>query len=91
MAKHYYDRAMYRITTIMSRLNIGEKLFLPNLAQEFGVSLRTIQKDFSTRLLVFLALQVFSVGLPTQLFFGGDFGFSLRKAKKRGAELESER
>lgn len=53
MAKHDYDRAMYRITTIVSRLNIGERLFLPNLAQEFGVSLRTIQKDFSTRLVVF--------------------------------------
>ena len=40
---------MYRITTIVSRLNIGERLFLPDLASEFGVSLRTIQKDFSTR------------------------------------------
>jgi predicted DNA-binding transcriptional regulator YafY len=37
----------------VSRLNIGEKLFLPDLAREFGVSLRTIQKDFSTRLSVF--------------------------------------
>jgi predicted DNA-binding transcriptional regulator YafY len=44
---------MYRITTIVSRLNIGERLFLPDLAGEFGVSLRTIQKDFSTRLTVF--------------------------------------
>jgi predicted DNA-binding transcriptional regulator YafY len=44
---------MYRITTIVSRLNIGEKLFLPDLAMEFGVSLRTIQKDFSTRLSLF--------------------------------------
>jgi predicted DNA-binding transcriptional regulator YafY len=49
LAKHDYDRAMYRITTIVSRLNIGERLFLPDLASEFGVSLRTIQKDFSTR------------------------------------------
>jgi predicted DNA-binding transcriptional regulator YafY len=53
LAKHDYDRAMYRITTIVSRLNIGERLFLPDLAAEFGVSLRTIQKDFSTRLTVF--------------------------------------
>ncbi len=53
MAKHDYDRAMYRLTTIVSRLNIGERLFLPDLAVEFGVSLRTIQKDFSTRLTVF--------------------------------------
>lgn len=53
MGKHDYDRAMYRLTTIVSRLNIGEKLFLPDLAEEFGVSLRTIQKDFATRLVVF--------------------------------------
>jgi predicted DNA-binding transcriptional regulator YafY len=53
LAKHDYDRAMYRITTIVSRLNIGERLFLPDLASEFGVSLRTIQKDFATRLAVF--------------------------------------
>jgi predicted DNA-binding transcriptional regulator YafY len=53
LAKHDYDRAMFRITTIVSRLNIGERLFLPDLASEFGVSLRTIQKDFSTRLAVF--------------------------------------
>lgn len=53
MAKHDYDRAMYRITTIVSRLNIGERLFLNDLAEEFGVSLRTIQKDFATRLSVF--------------------------------------
>jgi len=44
---------MYRITTIVSRLNIGERLFLNDLAEEFGVSLRTIQKDFATRLSVF--------------------------------------
>ncbi len=44
---------MYRMTTIISRLNIGEKLFLSDLAQEFGVTVRTIQKDFSTRLSTF--------------------------------------
>ncbi|WP_045214535.1 HTH domain-containing protein, partial [Desulfonatronovibrio magnus] len=53
MAKHDYDRAMYRMTTIISRLNIGERLFLSDLAQEFGVTVRTIQKDFSTRLSTF--------------------------------------
>lgn len=37
MAKHDYDWARYRITTIVSRLNIGERLFLPDLAMEFGV------------------------------------------------------
>ncbi len=44
---------MYRMTTIIARLNIGEKLFLPDLAREFGVTVRTIQKDFSTRLSVY--------------------------------------
>jgi predicted DNA-binding transcriptional regulator YafY len=43
---------MYRTTTIFSRLNIGERLFLPDLTSEFGVSLRTIQKDFSARSII---------------------------------------
>ncbi len=50
MAKPEYDKAMYRLTTIICRLNIGEALEVKELAAEFGVGTRTIQKDLNERL-----------------------------------------
>ncbi|MEA3512688.1 MAG: HTH domain-containing protein [Campylobacterota bacterium] len=44
-----YDKALRRITTILSRLYQGEKLKAKDLADEFNVSLRTIQRDLSER------------------------------------------
>jgi len=42
--------ALIRQTTIFNRLNAGETLNVSKLAEEFGVSVRTIQKDFNERL-----------------------------------------
>jgi len=42
--------ALIRQTTIFNRLNTGETLNVTKLAEEFGVSVRTIQKDFNERL-----------------------------------------
>jgi predicted DNA-binding transcriptional regulator YafY len=42
--------ALIRQTTIFNRLNMGETLNVKALATEFGVSVRTIQKDFNERL-----------------------------------------
>ncbi len=50
MAKPEYDKAMYRLTTIICRLNIGEALDVKELAAEFGVTVRTVQKDLNERL-----------------------------------------
>lgn len=50
MAKPEYDKAMYRLTTIICRLNIGEALDVKELATEFGVTTRTVQKDLNERL-----------------------------------------
>jgi len=50
MAKPEYDKAMYRLTTIICRLNIGEALNVQELADEFAVTKRTIQKDLNERL-----------------------------------------
>ena len=50
MAKPEYDKAMYRLTTIICRLNVGEALDVKDLAAEFGVTPRTIQKDLNERL-----------------------------------------
>lgn len=46
----------YRLTELLRRLNNGEKLDPQALSQEFGVNLRTIQRDLNDRL-AFLDLQ----------------------------------
>lgn len=46
----------YRLTELLRRLNGGEKLDPMALSQEFGVNLRTIQRDLNDRL-AFLDLQ----------------------------------
>ena len=50
MPARQYDRAIYRLTTIFSRLFMGEALDVKELAREFNVSVRTIQKDLNQRL-----------------------------------------
>jgi len=51
--KHDYDKILYRLTSILSRLYQGEKLQPKDLSEEYNVSLRTIQRDFKERLLSF--------------------------------------
>ena len=51
--KHDYDKILTRLTVILSKLNDGEALSIKDLSEEFGVSTRTIQRDFNKRLLVF--------------------------------------
>lgn len=40
--KHDYDKIITRLTIILSKLYQGDKLQPKDLAEEFGVSLRTI-------------------------------------------------
>lgn len=56
--KHDYDKAMFRLQTIITRLYQGEPLSVTELAQEFAVSPRTIQRDFNERLTNFPIEQV---------------------------------
>ena len=48
--KHDYDKILTRLTVILSKLYQGEQLVAKELSEEFGVSLRTIQRDFKERL-----------------------------------------
>jgi len=48
--KHDYDKTLTRLNNIIARLNSGEELSIKELAQEFNVSTRTIQRDFNERL-----------------------------------------
>jgi len=49
-ALHDYDKILTRLTIILQRLYEGEVLCVSELAQEFNVSTKTIQRDFNERL-----------------------------------------
>lgn len=51
MKKHDYDKILFRLNTIWQRLREGEILGVKDLAEEFNVSTKTIQRDFNERLI----------------------------------------
>ncbi len=51
MKKHDYDKILYRLTNIWQRLREGEILSVKELAEEYNVSTKTIQRDFNERLI----------------------------------------
>jgi len=51
--KHDYDKILTRLMAILARLNDGEALSVKELAKEFNVSTKTIQRDFNERLIGF--------------------------------------
>lgn len=50
---HDYDKALTRLVVILQRLYEGESLSVTDLAEEFGTSTRTIQRDFNQKLIQF--------------------------------------
>ena len=50
-AERRYDRLSVRLSLIISRLLAGETLNMRKLAAEFGVSVRTLHRDFRERLI----------------------------------------
>jgi predicted DNA-binding transcriptional regulator YafY len=49
MANNHHDTLVYRLAQMLVKLNQGEKLEPHALAEEFGVNLRTIQRDLNER------------------------------------------
>ena len=49
MANGAHDTLAYRLSEILTKLNMGESLDPQTLADEFGVNLRTIQRDLNVR------------------------------------------
>ena len=49
MTSSNHDTLVYRLAQILVKLNQGEKLDPQALADEFGVNLRTIQRDLNAR------------------------------------------
>ncbi|MBJ2673043.1 sporulation transcriptional regulator SpoIIID, partial [Salmonella enterica subsp. enterica serovar Typhimurium] len=50
-AERRYDRLSVRLSLIISRLLAGETLTMRKLAAAFGVSVRTLHRDFRERLI----------------------------------------
>jgi len=48
--KHDYDKALTRLRIILKKLNEGEALSVTELAEEFGCSTKTVQRDFNEKL-----------------------------------------
>jgi len=44
-----YEKISQRLASILIQLNTGESISVENLAQEFNVSIRTIQRDLNER------------------------------------------
>ena len=44
-----HDTLVYRLSQVLTKLNMGESLDPQDLAEEFGVNLRTIQRDLNVR------------------------------------------
>ncbi len=49
--KHDYDRTVTRLITILSKFSHNEIINPKDLAEEFNVSVRTIQKDLKEKLM----------------------------------------
>jgi len=49
MTNNHHDTLVYRLAQMLVKLNQGEKLEAQALAEEFGVNLRTIQRDLNER------------------------------------------
>ena len=49
MTNNHHDTLVYRLAQMLVKLNQGEKLEPQALAEEFGVNLRTIQRDLNER------------------------------------------
>lgn len=77
---HDYDKILMRMTIILQRLYEGEVLNVSELAKEFNVSTKTIQRDFNERL---CRLPIEKVGRNWQM----QAGARIERARKADEEL----
>lgn len=78
--KHDYDKILTRLTIILARLNEGEALSVKELADEFNVSTKTLQRDFNERLSAFHIYQ-------DKKRWKMQDGFSIKKTKSLEEQL----
>lgn len=81
MAKNDYDKILTRLLEILTRLSNSERLNVKELAKDFNVTARTIQKDFNKRLYRF---PILTDGKGNYWF---DDGYSLKERNLNKEEL----
>jgi predicted DNA-binding transcriptional regulator YafY len=69
-----HERLGWRLTTILQMLNQGERLYIDQLAEEFGVHRRTIQRDLNERF-AFLPLEKVTGGYALDSAYLGRLTF----------------
>ena len=73
MYKHDYDKKLFRLINILAKLYRGESFTIDEIAQEYGVSNRTIQRDLNERLIHFPIYQENNVWKMDTHKFTDDF------------------
>jgi predicted DNA-binding transcriptional regulator YafY len=74
MGKGIHETLVYRLPEMLTKLNQGQKIVPLDLAQEFSVSLRTVQRDLNVRF-AYLPLQKIDGGYILDPSFLGKFNF----------------
>ena len=82
-----HDTLVYRLSQVLTKLNQGESLDPQTLADEFGVTLRTIQRDLNVRFAC-LPLVIFGSGSAQAWLVRGHHYEDLRGKEALFAELE---
>ena len=73
--KHNYDKKIFRLVAILNKLNSNKTVLSHDLAVEFNVSIRSIQRD-----LELLNMAGFPLMMPEKGVYSFTEGFSLKKS-----------
>ena len=80
-SKKNYDKKIFRLIFIINKLDSGEKVSTYDLAEEFNVSVRSVQRDIDL-----LQTTGFLLASPERGIYSFEEGFSLKKMKITQAE-----
>ena len=79
--KKDYDKKIFRLLSVLNKLDAGKKASSRELAEEFNISLRTVQRD-----LELLNMAGFLLSSPEKGLHTFEQGFSLKKGSLTGEE-----
>ncbi len=76
-----YDKRIFRLLSILNKLDAGQKISSRELAEDFNVSLRSVQRD-----LELLSRAGFLLSSPKKGMYSFEDGFSLKKMRLTNEE-----
>jgi len=76
-----YDKRIFRLLSILNKLDAGQKISSRELAEDFNVSLRSVQRD-----LELLSRAGFLLSSPQKGIYSFEDGFSLKKMRLTNEE-----